>query len=159
MRIAFLFPVWLLSFAAFYLLLAGQTSVTELIATAPIALAAALCAAALHGQQRHRIAARAPWPRLVFRVMRALVADSWRIGGILCRAMIRRPHGEAGSLASQPFDGDGATPRDAGRRAIVVIANSIAPNGIVLDPRPAGGSLRIHRLAPARAAADTRWPV
>ena len=145
--------------AGFYLLFAGQVSMTETIAGLPAVLIAGGFWA-LQRRHRHRRLqySGVPWPRVLLRPLAALGGDSLRLGAVLLRALFRGPAGAAGAVTRQPFrhGGGGAA---AGRRALVTLAASLAPNGIVLDIDDKAGILSLHRLAPAPAQPDPMWPV
>jgi hypothetical protein len=57
----------------------------------------------------------------------------------------------------QPFDTGTAAPLDAGRRALVVLGASFAPNGIAVGVAP--GALLLHRLDPRPPSPDRGWPL
>lgn len=142
--------------AGFYLLFAGQISVTEIIAGVPATLACAGFAVLLHGAQSRRLRLRAPWPRMVLMPLAALLPDVAKVGGVLVRALWRRPSGTVGVVSRQPFrhGGDG----DAGRRALSTLGLSLAPNGYVLTIPDGQDAMVLHRLAPAAADPDPEWP-
>jgi hypothetical protein len=153
-----LLAAWVL-FVGFYLLMAGQLAAAELSAGAIIA-AATVCFVLLcrRGEERG-FRFRAPWVRLAGRVSVALVLDSMRVGGVLLRALIRRPVGTVGVVRRLPFHHGGDRPHAAARRALVTLAASIAPNGYVLELPEDEDALPIHRLAPAPPPQDRDWPV
>ena len=72
-------------------------------------------------------------------------------------ALLRRPAGAAGQIVELPFRHGDA--RDAGRRAIVTLGASLAPNGFVLRMPAERDVMVMHRLVPAGQSADAEWPV
>ncbi len=143
-------------FLAFYLLLAGAISTNELLAGIPAAAAASCFAIGLHRVEERRTSLRGPWPRLLLRPLAALLPDAVKAARILLRAIARRPDGPVGLPTRQPFR-EGTGPRDAGRRGLVTLATSLAPNGYVLAVGP--DALILHRLAPAPPRPDREWPL
>lgn len=140
-----------------YLLFAGQTSMSELLA----ALCTASIAIAGHLNTR-RVAHRelrivAPWGRLAAGVAVALIHDTILIAWNLIVVLAgRRPRG---AMTIQPFDSGGFTRKAAARRGITILAASIAPNGYVIEIREPPQGMLMHRLVPQPPAPDQRWPV
>lgn len=149
--------IWL-SMLGTYLLLSGEVSRTELVAGACTATAATGFALLLRRAGSRAMALRVPWPRVVGRTLLALAADSARVGGALARAVWRRPERETSRISRQPFRA-GSGPVDAGRRGVVILATSLAPNGFVLDEDGTAAGLLMHRLVPVPARPDPEWPV
>jgi hypothetical protein len=155
----FAIAVWL-ALAGFYLLFVGEVSPTELIAAALATSVATGLGMLLHrSRSRKLLLLRAPWPRLVGRPLAALFPDSVRVGGVLLQALWRRPRGAAGMVMRQPFHPGEASALDAGRRGLVTLGLSLAPNGYVLRIPDDRTALLIHRLAPAAPDANQDWPV
>ena len=147
------FVVFLISVGA-YLVFAGQVSSTEVAAGVPVA---GLVAA--YAGLRHR-----PWLRLLLSPTASVAGDAARVGVHLLRAVFVPGSHVAGTISRQPFRSGDAGPADAGRRALVTLASSLAPNGFVLDVAPSAllpdeHALLMHRLAPARPDPDEEWPV
>ena len=146
----------------FYLLLAGALSTNELISSAVVAVASAGLAAILRLREERQL--RLPMPPLHFLLspVAALFTDAGRVGLALVRAILHRPAHDYGSISPQPFHAaaqpQDPQPQDRGRRALVMLATSLAPNGYVLDQSPGEARLLMHRLAPARPSDDTEWP-
>lgn len=147
-----------------YFLFAGQASGTETAAGLPAAtLVAAFVWLQRRGQTR-TFRLRAPWHRVLLKPLASLVTDSPKIGGMLLRAMTSPAGAVAGTIDRQPFRPGGDRAADAGRRAVVTLASSLAPNGYVLDIPPSvvlGGAevLLMHRLAPSPPEPDAEWPI
>ena len=93
------------------------------------------------------------------RALIALATDTARVGVVLLRAILRRPQGAVGAVVRQPFAGGGETARDAGRRGLVTLLASLAPNGFVLHVPGDDDALVLHRLARAPLSRDQAWPV
>jgi hypothetical protein len=95
---------------------------------------------------------RAPWPRILTRVSGALVMDTGRVGLALLRSLARPVTGVA---SVQRFAPGGSGAQDSGRRAVVILATSLAPNGFVMRVKP--DALLVHQLVPAPAGEDLDW--
>lgn len=149
---------WIIGFAC-YLLLAGQVSMTEIIAAIPSATAIAAFSLLLHRGAARRFSLRAPWLRILGRTSAALVGDTLRIGRTLLQVLWRRPQGAVGLATRQPFRPGGRDPRSAARRGLVTLATSVAPNGYVLDITPERDALLLHRLVPVPPQPDRDWPL
>jgi hypothetical protein len=145
MRVAL---IWAL-LAAFYLLLAGQASPAEAAAAVLSAAAAAALAWSIRrGTRRHYQL----WPvplRVIARTSLALVKDTGRVAVVL----LARPGGRA---VTEEFDAGTRDPPSAGRRALVTLAGSLAPNSFVLGLEP--DRIRLHRLSPEPPQDDQDWP-
>lgn len=137
-----------------YLVLAGQLALSEIVAGVLAGLLATAASLGLKAATQRQFALRAPWHRLVVRASWAVLRDIVRVALALAEAATG---GQGGMIARQPFAGAGAGSAAAGRRALVTLVASIAPNGYVTDV--ASTALELHRLAPAPPAADREWPV
>ena len=144
-----------------YLLLAGSLTATEWAAAIPVSVSIAAFATILRMRRDRVIALHVPPAAVLSASAWALAADSVRVGVVLLRAVAgRRPGGHA---SWQAFHPGGGSPADAGRRALVAMLTSVAPNGFVLDLRPsalpeADQGLLLHRLAPAPSLSGRDWP-
>ncbi|HJS87834.1 MAG TPA: hypothetical protein VJ779_20470 [Acetobacteraceae bacterium] len=145
---------WAVLFAL-YLMFAGQATGSELCAGALVAMTGAALQIYLHRMGEHPLRLRAPWGRLAARAGISLVCDTLTVGRALLRASIGRP--VHGVIQAQGFIVDGT--REAGRRAAVILAASIAPNGFVTKVVAADQALKLHRLVAAPAREDRLWPV
>ncbi len=145
---------WLALFAL-YILFTGEASRAELCAGALVAVMGAGLAVYVRGAGHRPMRLDAPWGRLVGRVGLALARDTVKVGGALARGI----GGAAvkGMIQRQLFDTRDDTRAAVGRRAVVMLATSVAPNRFVLEEE--GDSLLLHRLVPAPASEDTEWPV
>ncbi len=145
---------WLVFFGV-YLLYAGEVSLNEILAGIPAAGALACFAVASRRAEQRHLRVRAPWPRLLLRPVGSLFADAAKVGRVLLAALVRRPDGPIGRAAAQPFREGGSD--DAGRRALVTLGSSVAPNGYVLAI--GRETLILHRLAPSAPDPDRDWPL
>lgn len=144
-----------------YLVLAGSTSATEIAAGAGATSLATLLIVLVHDKRRRSLILRPP-PRVPVRTLIALATDTARVGVVLLRAILRRPQGAVGAVGAvvrQPFAGGDETARDAGRRGLVTLLASLAPNGFVLHVPGDDDALVLHRLARAPLSGDQAWPV
>ncbi len=156
-RVLFALTAWVI-LAGFYLLFAGQLSLSEVFAGVPASLAITAFSVLLHRAHSRRLRLRAPWWRMIGKPLTRLFPDAVKVGGILLRSLRRQPEGAVGIVSRQPFrHGDGAA-ADAGRRALSTLSSSLAPNGYVLVVPDSQDVLVLHRLAPAGADSNTEWP-
>jgi hypothetical protein len=128
-----------------WLLYVGAHTKTEAIAGALAALLATALGAALarHGLLRYGLDARwlVPAAALPWHVLRDFV--------LISLALLRgRPEGAWATL-ELPARGDDR--RSAGRRAIVGVFGTIAPNAYVVDFDRERGTVLVHQLDPKRA--------
>jgi hypothetical protein len=145
MRIVF---IWAL-LAAFYLLLAGHATPAEAAAADLTAATAAILAWGIRrGARRHYQLLPLPI-RVVARTSAALLKDTGRVAPVLLR-------GPGGRAIVQEFEAGGRDQRSAGRRALVTLTGSLAPNSFVLELEPR--RIRMHRLSPEPAQGDRTWP-
>ncbi len=146
-----LLAAWVLSSAA-YLLLVGQLSADEI----GLALACGLAAAFWFG----KIASVA---RLRFRVEPAAAAAAMRaVAGLpvavlkVAAALVR---GSNGGVVRQTFvRGREGDPSAAARRAMALLAVSLAPDKFALRLPERRDQIELHTLVEPSAAADPRWP-
>lgn len=148
---------WALLFGA-YLLFAGQVSADEIVAGTVAGVAGAVLSSRIRRVAERRFVLRAPWGRVARRIAASLVSDTGRVAMALTRAVMHGPDA-GGSLLHQPFARDGATEADAGRRAIVVLAASLAPNAYVLRIAEDRDEMLLHCLVPHRASPGREWPL
>jgi len=140
-----------------YLMLAGNVSWTEGGAGLVVATATGGFVLTRRLQQRRPLALKLPPNRMLVGTLVSLVTDTARVGLALLGS---RSHGAA---SWQTFHPNGQNPSDTGRRALVTLLTSLAPNGFVLDLRPsalpeADHGLLLHRLVPAKPLSDADWP-
>ena len=144
----------------FYLLLAGSLNWTELAAAVACAAAVSAFMTLQRACQARPITLALPPARVLCGTLASLLMDSGRVGFVLLRAIGSRAGGNA---SWQGFHPGGRNPDDAGRRALVTLLTSLAPNGFVLDLRPsalpeADHGLLLHRLSPAPPLSGKDWP-
>lgn len=139
---------------ALYLALTGAGSLAEILAGVLTGFAALLLSWALRAMTERPFALRAPWHRLVPRLVLALLCDASRVAIALIKAL---PAGGTGWSQFQPLTAGGDDAIGAGHRALAILLASVAPNGFVTGIGER--ALRLHRLAPAAASADPEWPV
>ncbi len=141
----------------FYLLCAGVTTADEDIAAAIAAGLAACYATLIRTKARRRFALGAPWHRVIGTPMLQLAPDAWRVALVLARSLIGPA--DRGRMARQPFRHGGDDPADAGRRALVTLAISVAPNTYAADLPDEAGALLLHQLRQAPSSSDREWPL
>ena len=130
--------VWL-CFAGLYLLFAGQVDAQEggaavLVATIPACLAVAQSRLA-----RRHYALPPHLSQIAAGALASLFRDTLRLSDLPL-------HPISGQVIRQDLQTGGDAPRDAGRRAAVILATSFAPNTIVVGTEP--GAMLVHRLKP-----------
>jgi multisubunit Na+/H+ antiporter MnhE subunit len=117
--------------AAVYLLFAGQASPHELIAGLGASVLVAAFAIIAHRAAAAPMRLRLPWLRVIGGVAKDLVVDTVRVGAALLRP---RP----GTLSRV------GAPTEPGRRAVAILAASVAPNSFVV--RAGDDGMVLHRL-------------
>jgi len=149
--------VWCVLFAL-YLLFAGTIDATEIGTGLVVAtLATAFMQFVRVGRQRDL--QLLPPIRVLWRPVLGVLTDSVRVGGVLLRVVWRRPDGQVGTIARQPFRQGGQTAGDAGRRGMMTLSASLAPNGYVLHIPDGENVVLMHRLASVPLNHDHEWPV
>jgi hypothetical protein len=126
--------------AATYLLFAGQVSRNEVIAGLGASLLAAAYAVVAHRTTDAKLRLRLPWLRVIGGVATDLVVDTIGVGATLVRP-------RAGDLSRRPL------PVQPGRRAVAILAASVAPNSYVVGTDR--DAMVMHRLA---ASGGTETP-
>jgi hypothetical protein len=144
--------------AVLYAVLAGSKSLHEALAGLGAVTAATLLMLVVHRDDGRRLLLR-PGIRVIAGPMLSVVTDSVRVGMVLSRAIARRPDGIQGMVSRQAFRSGSETPADAGRRGLVTLAASLAPNGFVLHLPGEQEVLVMHHLSPTKPPADRDWPV
>lgn len=139
-----------LGVALLYFLFAGEVSVGEEIACAPVVVVASLYARALARSETVAMQVTARGLGSLLRGSLAVVPDCWRVG---CGLMKAGP----GAMTRVPFRFGGPGRDDVGRRAAVVAGMSLAPNGFVVGQD--GDELIVHQLAPGPVGGDPEWPL
>lgn len=138
--------------AILYFLFAGQVSRPEFFACIlPVAIACSFAGRWAH-LSRREFSLAAPWGRILANTLHALPRDTFKVGLVLAGALRHPPAGEKGVLLRQ-----NCRPGGRGRRAILILANSLPPNGFVI--RLSSSGMTLHRLAPAKPSADSEWPI
>jgi hypothetical protein len=142
-----------------YFLFAGQFSIHELMAAS-----FAWCVALSFSGLIRRTAGRPlewtrRWAWVCGRVMTSVVPDAWVVAGVLSRAIWRRPASAVGTMQRQPFLHGTDRAADAGRRALVTLARSLAPKEFVVDIPEHGDWLWVHSLAPSPPLKKRKWPL
>jgi len=149
-----LWPAVCLLLCGTYLLFVGTISSSEALA-AILAVMSGLSLAILHDKNATRaLDVQAPWRRLAVAVPTALARDTVSVGATLLRALVTPV---VSKISVQPFKPGAADARDAGRRAAVILATSLAPNAYVIRVTPE--ALLMHQLVPAPDQPDETWPL
>lgn len=138
-------------------LLGGSSGAVELMGGAVAAAIAATGVSLVQARDNVRLAIRPSWATLLMRRLpRQVVGDCVRVIGTLPLLVLGKP--VKGRLRRFGFDsGLLEDPLAAGRRALVVVAVSVAPNAVVV--RIDGTDLIVHQLLPAPRPNDREWPL
>jgi hypothetical protein len=150
----FLLSTWTTLFA-FYVLFAQQATRAELCAGLLVAALGAALQLYLHRSGDGPLQLNAPWGRLAARVAASVARDTIAVG----RALVRASFGQSvhGLVQPQAFAAEGSTA--SGRRAVVILAASLAPNGFVEHVAAEEQALLLHRLVATPPRSDRLWPV
>lgn len=127
--------------AGLYLLLAGQASASEITAGIIVGAAAAAFSLTLRRCARRHFNLKAPWLRIFGQISVSLLRDTGRVAAVLVRAIMVR---KTGDVVRRPMTLPRAQAARAGRTALAILAQSVAPNGYVIH---ADDRLHLHRLA------------
>ena len=149
--------IWCVLFGL-YLLFAGTVGLTEIGAGLVVVTLATVFTQFLHVGRRRNLRLVPPI-HILWRPLLAVMTDSVRVGGVLLRVLWRRPDGQAGTVARQPFRQGGETAGDAGRRGMTILSASLASNGYVLHIPHGEDVMLMHRLASVPPSPDREWPV
>ena len=142
--------------AASYLVLAGSLSADEIAVAVMLGALGAGWHAAILNVEARRFAFGLAAVREIGRALAGLPGATLRVGSRLATAILR---GAAGRQAEVPFSiGDHTMPAEAGRRALVVLATSLAPDSYVLRIPENEGSIQYHALTARMPGGDRRWP-
>lgn len=147
--------IWLAGAVA-YMVLAGQFSPDEVAAAVVLGgLGAGWHFAVMHdGARRFRF--ERPALRVVGASLLGLPGATLRVGARLAAALL---HPVEGRRIEQPFHrGTAADPRDRGRRAVVVLATSLAPDSYALDLPLDEETITFHAFTGSSPGRDPRWP-
>lgn len=147
---------WMLAAAA-YVLFAGQFSADELVAAAACGLVTALWALSVRRATslhfRFERAALSAVARAIARLPQATAKSAL----VLAKTIVGPVQG---FYSERPFlHGTKSAPADAGRRAVALLALSLAPNSFVLRAPHDREEINMHDLATMFSREDVRWPV
>ena len=139
---------WLAWFAGLLLLwlaFVGAIQPQEVVAGVCAAAIGATAAEVVRSQGLLRFRVQWRWLREVWKPLLRVVPDFF----VVIAALVRRP---AGRMRRIEFPTGGARDVDAGRRAFVTVAASLAPNSLVIDVDTEQGIVLVHDLVPGSAA-------
>ena len=147
--------VWLAG-AATYLVLAGQLSPDEVAAAVLLGgLGAGWHFAVLNdGARRFRF--ERPALRVIGASLAGLPGATLRVGARLAAALVRPVEGRRVERVFHRGTAD--DPRDRGRRAVVLLATSLAPDSYALDLPVSEETIVFHALTGSSPGGDPRWP-
>jgi multisubunit Na+/H+ antiporter MnhE subunit len=138
---------WLAWFAALLLLwlaFAGTIQSQEVIAGLCAAALGATAAEVVRSQGLLRFRIQWRWLRELWKPLLRVVPDFF----VVIAALVRRP---AGRMRRVEFPTGGTRDVDAGGRAFVAVAASLAPNSLVIDVDAEQGIVLVHDLVPGSA--------
>ncbi len=146
-----LIAVWPLVSAA-YLLFVGQASADEVGLAIACGLGATLWLGVVAGAAGVRFRFELEAAAAAVRALAGLPLGVARTAGALMR-------GYPGRVVGQRFvEGRERDPADAARRAVAVLAVSLAPDRFVLRILEGRDRLEVHGFTAAPAESDARWP-
>jgi hypothetical protein len=151
--------VWL-ALGAFYLLLAGEFSPDELGAAVLSGLIAAIWSASLKRAACIRFRFNRASLAAVRCAIAGLTAATVRVAAALCGLLVARKMAapRLGQIVQEPFvHGRRLNPVDTGRRAIAVLARSLAPDSFVIRTQEGREEMDLHNVLGASATKNTRW--
>lgn len=129
-----------------YLVLAGQTSIDEMVAAAMAAVAATLLLIIVRRVSGRGFGFRGlPWLRIVGNTTRALIIDTLRVAWSL---VLSSP--PAGTIMREPFVSHDRDDEARGQRAVLGLSESIAPNAYIIEVLWSRHELLQHRLSDVR---------
>ena len=138
---------WFAALLALWLLLVGAIDDVELVAGICAAAVGAIATAVVRSQGLLGFRVELRRLRRVWRPLLQVVPDFL----LLMAALVRR---RAGTFRTLDFPVGGERAVDAGRRALAVVAPSLAPNRLVVDVDPEAGDAVVHDLVPGSAPAE-----
>lgn len=144
--------------AVCYFLFAGEFSLHECLAavlawTATMSFSVRVRNSAGHGFKWSH------WAWVCGRTLASAPGESLAVTCVLYRILWRRPASAVGTMLRQPFRRGGGDAADAGRRALVTFARSLAPREFVVDIPDEGDWLCVHSLSASPPRKDRNWPL
>ncbi|MGH2365586.1 MAG: hypothetical protein ACRDHX_13170 [Chloroflexota bacterium] len=144
---------WLVFLTGVWLLLIGSLSTADVVLGV---ISSAAMAIGIHWLRRDTsaLAARPAWLGQALPLSFRFFRDTWLVFGRLVRQWRGQP--PPGTIRAVPFPGTFTTTSLAiGGTAFAIAANSLTPNGIVLDVDSLEGLALLHQLVP-RPLTETR---
>lgn len=141
-----------------YFVLAGEVSEAEAVALVPVLLLTVIYDRAGRNARSVPLRIGMKGVSMLARSVLAIVPEMWRVGGALCRCILQPAAASPGVVLQVPFRFGALKAEDVGRRAAVVTAISLAPNGIALGMAHATDELIIHQLVQQPVGGDAEWP-
>jgi multisubunit Na+/H+ antiporter MnhE subunit len=136
---------WFAGLLLLWLAFAGTIQSQELIAGLCAAALGTVAVEVVRSQGLLRFRVQWHWLRELWRPLLRVIPDFF----VVTAALVRRP---AGRTRRVEFPTGGSRDVDAGRRAFVAVAGSLAPNSLVVDVDEAHGVVLVHDLVPGSAA-------
>ena len=149
--------IWIwLGGTASYMVLAGQFSADEVVAAVLLGgLGAGWHFAVLHDGAR-RFHFDRPALRAIGSALLGLPGATLRVGARLAAGLLHRAEGRR---VEQPFHrGTADSAEDRGRRAVVVLATSLAPDSYALRLPLDEDTITFHVLTGSSPGGDPQWP-
>ena len=136
---------WFAVLLVLWLVLVGTVQDVEIIAGLCAAVIGATAAEVVRSQGLLGFRVEWRWLRQTWKPLLRVVPDFFVVLFALARP---RP----GSFRTVSFPTGGTRDVDAGRRAFVVLAPSLAPNSLVVDADAETGEVLVHDLVPSAAS-------
>lgn len=150
--------ILLAAVSGLYFVLAGEVSQAEAIALVPVLLLTLIYDRAGTEAQSVPLRIGLRGVSMLARSVVAIVPELWRVGGALCRCILQPATASSGVVLLVPFRFGALKADDVGRRAAVVTAISLAPNGIALGMAHGTDELIVHQLVQRPLGGDAEWP-
>jgi hypothetical protein len=138
---------WFAGLLILWLLLVGTVQDVEVVAGLGAAALGATAAEVVRSQGLMRFRVEWRWLRLGWKPLVRTLPDFF----LVLSALLRRRQGRFRTIE---FPAGGERAVDAGRRAFIVVAPSLAPNRLVIDVDPESGEALVHELLPASASPE-----
>lgn len=149
------FPLVWLAAAGVYLVFAGQLTTDELVAAALIGLAGALWWFSVQRKAQVRLRLEPAAAGAAVRAVVGLPQACVRVAARFCAIITG---GKGGRIVEEAFEtGRQNEPRDFGRRAVALLAASLAPDSFVVRVDKEAHRLRSHVVLTHPQPSHPRW--
>lgn len=144
-QLAWVWLVWWLLSAGFWLALDDTAALPELIVGSVAALLGATAATLVYAERLVQVRGQVRWGLHAWRPVVQAVRDLGLLAGVLWRTLAHRDR-PTGTLRTVRFAPPGDDAEQTGRRVLATVAGSFAPNTVVLDIDEETGRMLVHQL-------------